>query len=77
MSAKVDQQRAKDSREDGVKRGRALHYKLGRILDMYEDGLGDAAIGKALGWDARTVMRYRKVLQLMLGKPSGGRWSTP
>lgn len=65
----------KEERGHRVQRGRGIHYKLGRILDMYEDGVSDTDIAEALGWSKRTVIRYRQVLHLCLGRDSGGRWS--
>jgi hypothetical protein len=67
-------ERAEDRRHAAIQRGRGIHYKLGRILDMYEDAFSDAEIAEALGWSKRTVIRYRQVLQLALGRDCGGRW---
>ena len=75
MSAKVDAERREDRHAAAVQRGRGIHYKLGRILDLWEDGQSDAEIAEQLGWSKRTVERYRQVLQLALGRPAGGRWS--
>ena len=75
MSTKQVRQRAEERRHAAIERGRGIHYKLGRILDMYEDGVSDADIAQSLGWSVSTVIRYRKVLHLALGRASGGRWS--
>lgn len=55
--------------------------KVMRIIDLFEQGLSDAAIGEQLGWCRHTVLRYRRVLRLQSGNPNGrrrglgqGRW---
>ena len=75
MSPRVDAERREDARHAAVQRGRGIHYKLGRILDLWEDGQTDTEIATALGWSVATVCRYRQVLSLALGRGCGGRWS--
>lgn len=52
-----------------------------RIIDLFEQGLSDAAIGEQLGWCRRTVWNYRAFLRLTVANPHGrrkglgrGRW---
>lgn len=63
-----------ERRHQAVERGRTIHRKLARILDLYEEGHSDAEIAVDIGWSRVTVCRYRQVLQLALGTDSGGRW---
>ena len=74
LSARVDAERREASRLAAVMRGRGILGKLERILVLYDDGRSDGEIAEVIGWDAYTVMRYRQVLQLSLGRPSGGSW---
>jgi len=61
---------------------RVQHRKLGRLIDLWEQGLSDAAVAAQLGWrDGETVYRFRQLLRLQLGNPGGrrkglgkGRW---
>lgn len=75
MSARVDAERRADRRHAAVQRANGIMAKLERLLKYYDEGMSDAQIGESLGWSEVTVMRYRQVLQLSLGRPVGGRWS--
>lgn len=60
---------------------RAQHRKLGRLIELWEQGVFDTAIAAQLGWHPHTVYRARQMLRLQLGNPGGrrrgqgkGRW---
>jgi hypothetical protein len=74
VSARVDAERRADRRHAAVARAGGILSKLERLLKYYDEGMTDGDIGCVLGWSAETVMRYRQVLQLSLGRPMGGRW---
>lgn len=74
MSEKQDRDRAEASRHAAALRGESIMAKLRRLLVLWVEGKSDSEIAEALGWEKRTVIGYRQVLKLTLGKKARGRW---
>ena len=80
MSEKSDRERAEESRHAASIRSDGILSKLRTLRALWLDGKSDAEISEVLGgagsgWSRKSVKRYRQVLQLALGKASGGKWS--
>lgn len=71
MSLKTDRERASERRHLAIEKSRSIHYKLGRVIDMYEEDMSDAEIADMLGCHKRTVIDYRRMLQLVCGRRDG------
>jgi DNA-binding NarL/FixJ family response regulator len=74
LSASYDAQISEAARKVRIGDARALLRKMGRVVELFEEGKTDREIGEAIGWHPKTVRNYRQVLKLCLGVKSGGRW---